>query len=226
MSRSLHTDPYALRAARRIVAPYRRRADEPRVARRWARLGRRPSAAACAAADSAGGPPTLIDVRVCPPRPEFLHPASADDVARSLAFFGPAVVYGLHRVELRQGVGDNRSGLLIAGLQVPGVVVLFEQPRPPWMIAGRLTTDSSQRLQRAGAHITVTASITRVDWPAQTLRDFVLFDGLLHEIGHHLIQHRAGKRAARVMRTVDHERRADAFAAACRRAWTTGAAPR
>src|SRR6266545_4186702 len=119
MSRSLHTDPYALRAARRIVAPYRRRADEPRVARRWARLGRRPSAAACAAADSAGGPPTLIDVRVCPPRPEFLHPASADDVARSLAFFGPAVVYGLHRVELRKASAITGPGCLSPGCRCP-----------------------------------------------------------------------------------------------------------
>jgi hypothetical protein len=41
----------------------------------------------------------------------------------------------------------------------------------------------------------------------------------MHEIGHHLIQHHTGKRLARVMRTADHERRADQFAEACRRTW-------
>jgi hypothetical protein len=54
-----------------------------------------------------------------------------------------------------------------------------------------------------------------VDWPGDTLRDFLLFDGLMHEIGHHM----TGKRTARVMRTADHERRADAFATACRLVW-------
>jgi hypothetical protein len=47
----------------------------------------------------------------------------------------------------------------------------------------------------------------------------MLFDGLMHEIGHHLIQQHTGKRTARVMRTGDHERRADAFADACRKTW-------
>jgi hypothetical protein len=229
MSRSLHTDPYALRAARRVVAPYRRRPDEPRVARRRARLSATLDTAAGAAKCSPGGPggpPARVDVRVCPPRPGFFHPAGVDDVTRLLAFFGPPAVYGLRRVELRQRVGDNRCGLLVAGLKVPGMVVLFEQPPPPWMIAARLTVDSLQRLQRAGAHIQMTATQTRIDWPAQTLRDFVLLDGLMHEIGHHMLQHNAGKRVTQAMRTADHERCADAFAAACRRAWTTSAAPR
>jgi hypothetical protein len=47
----------------------------------------------------------------------------------------------------------------------------------------------------------------------------MLFDGLMHEVGHHLIQQYTGKRGDRVMRTVDHERRADAFAARCREVW-------
>jgi hypothetical protein len=227
MSRSLHTDPYALRAARRIVAPHGRRADEPRVSRRRARLGEAPSTAVPGAtADRGGGPGALVDVRVCPPRPGFCHPADAHDVARALAFFGPPARYGLRRVELRQRVGPDRSGLVVATLQVPGVVVLLEQPRPPWLIAGRLTHDSLQRLRRAGASVTLAAAATRIDWPAGALRDYVLLDGLMHEIGHHIIQYGSAKRAARVMRTADHERRADAFAAACRRAWTTAAAPR
>ena len=70
-----------------------------------------------------------------------------------------------------------------------------------------------------GAVLDIAAAATRVEWPDETLRDFVLFDGLMHEIGHHLVQHHRGKRSRRVMRTTDHERYAEAFAAACRLAW-------
>jgi hypothetical protein len=44
----------------------------------------------------------------------------------------------------------------------------------------------------------------------------MLFDVLLHEIGHHLIQQYRGKRTARVARTRDHEACADRFALQCR----------
>jgi len=206
MSRSLHTDPYPLRAARRTAAPYRRRIDEPRVTR--------------TATGNSGGSSARVQVRVCPPRPGFVHPAGVNDITGLLAFFGPAAAYGLRRVELRQRFGGDRPEMLIAGLKVPGVVVLFELPSPPWTVAGRLPAHSSQRLRRAGALIRIGTAGTRIDWPGETLRDFVLFDGLMHEIGHHAIQHDRGKTTARVMRTADHERRADAFAAACRQAWT------
>lgn len=97
MSRSLHTDPYPLRAARRTAAPHRRRIDEPRVARTGAR-----------------GPegPARVEIRVCPPRPGFVHPAGVHDITELLAFFCPAAVYGLRRIELRQRFGDHRPGLL------------------------------------------------------------------------------------------------------------------
>ena len=45
---------------------------------------------------------------------------------------------------------------------------------------------------------------------AQKVEGYVSYV-LMHEIGHHMIE--------RGMRTADHERRADAFAAACRSAW-------
>jgi hypothetical protein len=189
--------------------------------RRRARLGR-----ASGPPGDSGGPAHRVEVRVCPPRPGFHHPVDPADVARALALFGPPASYGLRRIELRQSPPDRRSGLLVAGLAAPGTVVLFEQPRSPWTAAGRLTVEAAQRLWRAGARIEVTAGTTRIDWPGRTLRDFVLFDGLMHEIGHHMIQQRSGKPAARVRRTADHERCADAFAVACRLAWTTRVAGR
>lgn len=212
MSRSLHTDPYEVRAARRVIAPFRPRRFEPRGVRQSAVDGASGRALT-------GGPPARVEVRATPARRGFVHPAGVGDVARVLDFFGPPAVYGLRRVELRQRAGGDRAGLLVAGLRPPGVVVLVEQPRPPWLIPGRLAAGSLRRLHRAGALVQVGATHTRVDWPGEHLRDFVLFDGLMHELGHHALQHEA-----RAMRTADHERRADAFAAACRAAWTTGGA--
>ncbi|MEU0556730.1 hypothetical protein [Dactylosporangium sp. NPDC006015] len=181
MSRSLRTDPYPIRAARRAGAS--------------------------------------VPVRVCRPRPGFVHPAGADDVVRVLTFFGPAAAYGLRGVELRQRPAAP-AGPAVAVLRVPGVVLLFEQPAPPWVLPGRLTDAAAARLERAGARVMAGPAGTLVDWPSEeALRDFVLFDGLMHEIGHHRIQHAARRRHTRAMRTADHERRADAFAARARAAW-------
>jgi hypothetical protein len=181
MTRSLRTDPPAIRAARR------------------ARV--------------------RVGVQVAPARPGFVHPASRRDIDELLEFFSPLAIYGLQSVELRQAVDAAACDrIVVARLQVPGRVVLYEQPRPPWVIPG-LSARSLARLRRAGAVVDVGVTATRVQWPGETLPDFVLFDGLMHEIGHHLVQHHRGKRSIRVVRTADHERYADAFAAACRLAW-------
>jgi hypothetical protein len=47
---------------------------------------------------------------------------------------------------------------------------------------------------------------------APALRDFMRFDVLLHELGHHVLQHRARK-VGNVQRRSDHERFAETFAA-------------
>jgi hypothetical protein len=46
---------------------------------------------------------------------------------------------------------------------------------------------------------------------AAALRDFMRFDVLLHELGHHVLQHRARK-VGNVQRRSDHERFAETFA--------------
>jgi hypothetical protein len=98
-------------------------------------------------------------------------------------------------------------------------VLLFEQPKPPWELPGQLTDAAAACLRRAGARVTAVPTGTRVDWPGGTLRDFILFDGLMHEIGHHVVQHAAHKPRTRAMRTADHERRADAYAMRTRQVW-------
>src|SRR5262245_47840154 len=135
MTRSLRTDPPALRAARR-------------------------------AGDR-------VNVHVVPARAEFIHPATRRDIEELLEFFAPLAIYGLRSVELRQSVDDG-GRVLIARLHVPGRVVLYEQRRPPWVIRG-LSVGSLERLRRAGAVLDIVAGVAQVEWPGETLRDFVLF---------------------------------------------------
>lgn len=106
-------------------------------------------------------------------------------------------------------------------LKVPGRIILYEQQQGTWLLPGTLPEGDAAKLQRAGAEIDVVAGglQTSVTWPGQTLRDFMLFDVLMHEVGHHLIQQYKGKRRARVARTRDHEAFAEHFARECRRAF-------
>ena len=180
MSRSLRSDPYPRRAARRAGAP-------------------RP-----------------LPIDASPARPGFVHPASPRDIADLLTELGPAATYGLRGIQLRQRPSGH--GLVVAALRMPGLIFVYEQPQPPWTLAGHLAPESVERLRRAGAIVEALPAATRVDWPGETLREFVLVDGLLHEIGHHQVQHRRRKRTVRAMRTADHERVATRYADRLRRA--------
>ena len=88
------------------------------------------------------------------------------------------------------------------------------------MIPGLLAHHDMLRFKRAGAVVTVQPEIgvTIVDWPQDTLRWFILEDVVLHELGHHVLQHYKAKRSARVARTKDHEAFAARFAARQREA--------
>jgi hypothetical protein len=169
-------------------------------------------------------PAHRVDIVVVPSRRGYVHPLRPADIKRSLDFFGPLASYGLRSVELQPALARHPQRMQIARLLVPGKVVLYEQLEPPWSVRG-LTEVSIERLRRAGAWVEEGLGGARVDWTPDALRDFVLFDGLMHEIGHHLIQYHMGKRTTRVMRTADHERRATAFADACRRAWANAQSP-
>src|SRR5690242_14951622 len=95
-----------------------------------------------------------VRVRVCPPRRGYLHPAGPADIDRVLAFVGAAAVYGLRGIELRQQPAGN-AGPAVAALRVPGLVLLFEQPTPPWDLSGQLTDAAVARLRRAGARVAI-----------------------------------------------------------------------
>ena len=221
MARSKHTDPRRIRAARRLRAPYApRRAGDPHRAHALARAlklaGCLPSAWA-APPDRADAP--LPPVHVRRPRAGYLHPANKADVVALLRFFGAPCTYGLRAVELIPGPAGAAPGRHPLGrLHAPGTVRLYDQPPSPWCLPGRLPENEQARLRRAGALVDEwgDGTLTVVSWPGTTLRDFILFDVLMHEIGHHLVQQYKGKRPARLIRTRDHEAFADRFAQRCR----------
>ncbi len=223
MSRTKHTDPRPIRAVRRVWAPYEPRGyADPSSQRLRARalkvLGIVPESADASRKDQ--GPAPLPRVIVKRPRVGYFHPASKTEILDLLRFFGEECAYGLRSIELVQGSSASRGGsLLLGALIVPGRIVLYDQPPSPWLLPGILSAKELERLRRAGAMVELVneTNQTIVSWQGDTLRDFMLFDVLMHEIGHYLLQHYKGKRRARVARTRDHEAFADRFARRCRR---------
>ena len=149
-----------------------------------------------------------------------MHPAGRGDLLDLLQFFGPECFYGLRSVMLMQGIGTSTAISLPFGrLIVPGTIVLYDQPEPPWFISGSVRHAERESLERAGASIESSDNNIHclIKWTNENLKNFMLFEVFAHEVGHHIIQQYKGKRSDRVMRTKDHERFADAFARKCRR---------
>jgi hypothetical protein len=218
VTRSLQTDPSRIRAARRSASPRSSRGESESARRRRAFAWKTLGLSAPEQPDQVGSVEP-VRVRATRPRAGLIHPLGRRQVLPALDFFGPLATYGLRTVELRHADLDAQGVPVLSRLRVPGTVILYEQRPSPWTIGGRLSEESLRRLRDAGAIVNARPSATIIDWPEETLAQFMLFEGLMHEVGHHLIQHHTGKRTARVMRTADHERAAERFAAACRAAW-------
>ena len=236
MSRSKHTTPPPLRAACRLRAPYAPRSDGDHSRRHaHARLlkehgvvsGQTGSASdeygiaagKRGAAGEQSGPVPWPRLHIQRPRAGHIHAASGADLRRLLSFFGEQCCYGLRSIELARGDDAPGATLRLGRLLVPGRIVLYDHEPSPWLLPGLLPARQRERLRRGGALVETTGlgRHTIVTWPGSTLRDFMLFDVFMHEVGHHMIQQYTGKYRARVMRTRDHEAAADRFAARCRR---------
>ncbi len=219
MARSVHTRPRSILAPARLRSPYAGHGATDR--RRLYRDRRRLKEQGISVHESPGGISTssewLLRVIESGLPPGWCHPLCRAEIVAALRQLGPEVSYGLRSIELRDP--PSAPGQLIFGqLVVPGRILLFAQPCAPWAIPGTLPSRDIDRMTRAGAVVEVVDSgvQTIVDWPGDSLRDFFLFDVLMHELGHHVIQQYTGKRRARVMRTKDHERIADLFVRRCR----------
>jgi hypothetical protein len=164
-------------------------------------------------------PAPLPRLRIARPHDGYHHPAARADIVRLLQFFGEPCTYGLRSIELVRDEAPANA-LQFGRLLVPGRIVLYEQPLSPWVLPGRLPATEEERLRAAGALVEVEGIQSVVVWPGETLREFMLFDVLMHEIGHHMIQQYKGKRPARVVRTRDHEAFAACFARRCRQIYS------
>jgi len=237
MSRSKHTRPRHIIAADRVRSPRARRgARDPKRDQQLLfifneieidvavelRAGGRFDAESRIMADPARRP----RITACRPRSGYFHPADKLDVRSLLDDFGELSWYGLHEVCL--GHGRFQSGKLAFGcLQVPGKILLYEQPAPPWFVAGDLQPEQAEWISNAGGIIQSSSFGfgCKIDWPERTLTDFMLFDVLMHEVGHHIVQQFKGKRQTQVLRRKDHEALALAFARRCRRQYRLEAIP-
>lgn len=224
LSRSRHTDPLAIRAARRLAAPWDPRGESDLALRR--RIGRSrkgmdgETVQAAAAGVARAASPRVVET---PPRAGCHHPADRRDVARFLRGLGAEALYGLQCVELCRGPAWSGDMVPCFGrFRVPGRIALFDLPRPPWRLLGLLGAADAAALRQAGAILTPDrgAGITVVAWPGDSLATFMLVDVLLHEIGHHVLQHNKGKRPVRIVRTRDHEAFAGRFAGIRRAGWS------
>jgi hypothetical protein len=210
MSRSLHTDPLPVRAARRTACPHDARGAHDPARRRRAglqhkRLGQ-PGAAA--KARPPGTLPLQPRVHACPVPPQWHHPAGPAALLNLLERLPVAATYGLASIDLRPAPAHlPPSGQRFGRYVAPGRIVLYAQPRPPWHFAGGLGAAQAQAFVRCGARIArrphcVAAT---VHWPRGSLQRFMLMEVLLHELGHHRLQRHHGKRRERIARTRDHE---------------------
>jgi hypothetical protein len=214
MSRSLHTDPRTIRAVRRILDPRAPRSagDRHHGSAQGKEAGSE-SERCVAAPLRPQALPLRIRVTEAPARPGFLHPARRLEVLRFLRGIEPQLLYGMREVALIQAREPPGAARHIFGRYLPlGRVELYEQPMSPWVVLGKVPPAQVRRLRRAGATVRVDAALgtTRIEWPGAALRRFFLHDVLLHELGHHLLQHEKGRGTGRVARTRDHEACADA----------------
>ncbi len=223
MSRSKHTDPLPIRAKRRVQSPREpRSAGDPSLRQRLGRMLKEKGIVHAHGDGGAQARPAPPRVTVQRPQSGFFHPARRVDVFQVLDFVGPEAIYGVRCIELSRASNTGGSAHSVMGrLVVPGRILLYEQPLPPWRLTGTLAEGDTALFRQAGAVVEVRDEIaaTTIDWSRDTLRYFMIFEVLLHEIGHHILQHNKGKRTKPIARTQDHEAFAQRFAQQCRTAW-------
>lgn len=228
MSRTKHTVPRRIRAATRVRAPYEPRGFADQSSRHLLARALKESGIVLDSppvSDRGKEPAPLPRLIVKRARSGYFHPAGKAEILQLLRFFGEECSYGIRTIELLQaGRGHPGGDVPFGTLLVPGRIVLYEQPFSPWLLPGRLSAEEQQKVCRAGAKVEWISESTQtiVSWPGDTLRDFMLFDVLMHEVGHHLLQHHKGKRRERVARTADHEASAARFAVRCRLLYRSG----
>src|SRR6266496_1820341 len=127
MSRSKHTDPKSIRAARRVRALREGRGVGDLGRRR--ELGRERKGISATARKVERRQSGQLPLRfvVQKPRAGFHHPAGKQDVLKMLQSVGPVAFYGLRSVELSRSPAGGSTSLPVFGrYALPGRIILFE----------------------------------------------------------------------------------------------------
>jgi hypothetical protein len=212
VSRSKHTDPDFIRAARRLQKPDGKR-DGGDLTRAQS-LRRRLKENGLVFSEHrtvSGRREVWPKVLVQPPSEGFHHPAGKRDILDYLRSLGPVARYGLRTVELVRVPFGHEHDLQLGRYEAPGRIILFEQRSAIWRLRTKLSAPLIRSLRRKGAVIFSRAEGTTVEWVKGALRRFMLEEVLSHEIGHHILQQYKGKRAVRIARNRDHEKFAARF---------------
>ncbi len=215
MSRSKHTDPRLIRARRRIHAPFEPRSAGDLSLRR--ELGRMLKELTGIPLQGDDVNPRKLHLRIITRQSNsgFHHPVGKTEVLEFLKSLGPLAFYGVRIIELaRSPAPTDVTSLVFGRYEVPGKILLYEQPASPWRLPGILRDADVCRFEKCGAIVTAQPGLraTVVEWPDNSLKRFMLEEVLLHELGHHILQQHKGKRPVRIARTKDHEASAERFA--------------
>ena len=210
ISRSLHTQQLAERAARRLLRPHSpRRVEAGFLCGRKAVL--QPAPGGAERYTSSPRQPRIVTQK---PLPGFVLPLRPCDVRLFLTRLGPAAAYGLREVRLRRECLFGLRGVTFAEYILPGRIDIYTVPASPWRLAFVPPPADLQTFRRYAARVDVNqaARQTTVWWEPDGLTDFFLYEVLAHEIGHHVLQHHRGKRPVQVCRRAGHEACADLYA--------------
>jgi hypothetical protein len=153
------------------------------------------------------------------PRPGFSHPLTPADLRSVLQSLGANATYGLRLIELAHAPEPLSKKRIHVGRWVrSGHIQLFEQRASPWRLAGTLNPAVAETLRHYGATLQSDFVLNRttVTWPSASLRRWLLVEGFLHELGHHVWQHESVRGCRPAARTRDHEY----VAAQLARRWT------
>jgi hypothetical protein len=152
-----------------------------------------------------------LRIKTQKPLPGMRHPLAARDIHALLEILGPASIYRLKSIRLRQESAVRAEGIVFAEYVAPGEIHLYAVPELPWRLPFLLYAEDREAFARYGARLKtdLEREQTTVTWSVDGLKRFALQEVLAHELGHHLLQHHKGKRTVMLCRRSDHEKRAD-----------------
>src|SRR5260370_14566648 len=155
MSRSKHTDPRLIRASRRIQAPLEAHSTGDLSRRR--ELGRMLKELEPIPRQGDNAKPRILHLRIITRQPNsgFHHPVGKNEVLAFLKSLGSLAIYGLRIIELaRSPAPTDGTSMVFGRYEVPGKILLYEQPESLWRLPGILKHAAMDRLERSGAIIT------------------------------------------------------------------------